>query len=444
MPPADNNSQEVTRLRRELEAARRISETLFQHSSVDILIEKALHSAIEEVDAETGSVLLANPETKELVFRYCIGATPVPNGTAIPWDQGIAGSVFKSGKAAIISDVKKSTQHFKGVDEATGFKTRDMITLPLKRWEGEPIGVMNVLNKRHGVLNEDDLALLTIISAFAAVSIQQARLFEEAKLAEVVHRLGDIGHDLKNLQTPVIMGTSLLRDELKDLFALTQNNETKDGATENRKAEDEANEGQGHYETCTELIDMVREGAQRTQDRVKEIADCVKGLSSPPNFQPCKVASIVDSVIKTLGVLAEEKRISLITKDLADLPTILVDERRLFNAVYNLINNAIPEVPSGGSITVTGAISKTTEPDQSIVLSVADTGRGMPPEVRDSLFSSRAISRKAGGTGLGTKIIKDVVDAHGGSITVESTEGVGTTFFMRLPITPPGCQASAK
>jgi signal transduction histidine kinase len=428
MSPADHTSQEISRLRRELEAARRISETLFQHSSVEVLIEKALQSAVEEVDAETGSVLLANPETKELVFRYCIGATPVPKGTAIPWDQGIAGSVFKSGKPAIISDVKKSIHHFKGVDEATGFKTRDMITLPLKRWEGEPIGVMNVLNKRHGVLNEDDLALLTIISAFAAVSIQQARLFEEAKLAEVVHRLGDIGHDLKNLQTPVVMGTSLLRDEVKELFVLAQNIAGK--------------EGEAYYNTCNELIDMVRDGAQRTQDRVKEIADCVKGLSSPPNFQPCHVSSIVESVIKTLGVLADEKRIRLVMKDLTSLPTILADERRLFNAVYNLINNAIPEVPTGGSITVSGATSGISEPNQSIVLSVADTGRGMPPEVRNSLFSSHAISRKAGGTGLGTKIIKDVVDAHGGTITVDSTEGVGTTFQMRLPITPPQAQAA--
>ena len=71
-----------------------------------------------------------------------------------------------------------------------------------------------------------------------------------------------------------------------------------------------------------------------------------------------------------------------------------------------------------------------------VIVSVADTGRGMPPEVRDSLFRSRIFSRKAGGTGLGMKIIKDVVDAHKGRITVESKEGVGTTFYLRLPLNP--------
>ena len=58
----------------------------------------------------------------------------------------------------------------------------------------------------------------------------------------------------------------------------------------------------------------------------------------------------------------------------------------------------------------------------------------MPPEVRDSLFTSKAVSTKPGGTGLGTKIVKDVVAAHGGSISVDSQEGVGTTFHIRLPL----------
>ena len=71
-----------------------------------------------------------------------------------------------------------------------------------------------------------------------------------------------------------------------------------------------------------------------------------------------------------------------------------------------------------------------------VVLAVADTGRGMPPEIRDTLFTARAISRKPGGIGLGTKIVKDAVDAHKGKITVESQEGVGTTFSLTLPLDP--------
>jgi signal transduction histidine kinase len=95
-------------------------------------------------------------------------------------------------------------------------------------------------------------------------------------------------------------------------------------------------------------------------------------------------------------------------------------------------------VPSGGSVTVQGY---TDRPRRNIVLSVVDTGKGMSPEVRDSLFTYQAISRKVGGTGLGTKIVKDVVDAHGGSITVESEQGVGTAFHITLPVEGPSLRS---
>ena len=72
----------------------------------------------------------------------------------------------------------------------------------------------------------------------------------------------------------------------------------------------------------------------------------------------------------------------------------------------------------------------------SIALAVADTGRGMTPEIRDRLFSAKAVSTKKGGTGLGTKIVKDVVDAHKGKIWVESEPGSGTSSISGFPSTP--------
>jgi signal transduction histidine kinase len=67
---------------------------------------------------------------------------------------------------------------------------------------------------------------------------------------------------------------------------------------------------------------------------------------------------------------------------------------------------------------------------------VAVRGRGMPPEIRDRLFSAKAVSTKTGGTGLGTKNVKDVVDAHKEKIWVEGEPGVGTTFHLRFPLDP--------
>ena len=403
---------------RQMEAAVLISQSFFEHVSIDALLEKVLVTALKVVNARAGAILLADEATKQLAFRYGVKeSSKALIGTAIPWDQGIAGAVFQSGQAELIADAKKDPRHLGAVDEITGFTTRDMIVLPLKRWEGEAIGVMEVLNKADGTLDEDDAALLSVVSAFAAMAIEQARLYEEAKLAVVVRLLGDISHDIKNLLLPVTTGADLLQHHIETLADALPNTK-KNLSTQTRAM-------------CDQLLTMTRSASSLLQDRMKEIADCVKGLSSPPRFEPCRLAEVVDSVVRTLQPLAADKGIALKTAGLSELPPIEADERRLFNCFYNLVTNAIAEVPRDGSITI--AAEKTPLAGM-VQVSVADTGRGMPQDVLDSLFTARAISRKPGGTGLGTKIIKDVVDAHRGQIAVASREGTGATFTLLLPV----------
>jgi len=247
----------------------------------------------------------------------------------------------------------------------------------------------------------------------------EIRLAQEAKLAEVARSLGGIGHGVRNQTMPIKNGILLLQEEINDLFG--------------RLPESERYQAEASQKLCKEIIEMVTNVAHHIQERVGEIADCVKGLSSPLHLVHCQITKVVSSVVMMLNLEAAQKRVSLRIENLDSLPPIQADERRLFNAFYNLINNAIPEVSAGGSITIRGR----ADPEaRLLLLSVADTGRGMPPEIRESLFSARAISRKHGGTGLGTKIVKDVVDAHGGSITVESEEGIGTIFHLHLPFEP--------
>ena len=200
------DASELLHYKTQFEAFERISQALFQSIDLDELVETTLHVALEEVGAEAGSILLADPEKEELIFQYSIGDKPVPRGTRIAWNQGISGAVYQSGEARITNQVNQDATHLYSIDQTTGFVTRNMITVPLRRWRGKPIGVLNVLNKREGPFTNHDLGLLTIISAFAALAIQQSKQFEDAKKAEVVTLLGDIGHDLKNLLTPVQTG----------------------------------------------------------------------------------------------------------------------------------------------------------------------------------------------------------------------------------------------
>ena len=417
----DHQVQErLERRERELEAARRISEALFQRLRLEDVLEEALKIALEIVGAEAGCILIANPDTKELVFSHTIGEKSPPLGTAFGWNEGIAGSAFQAGEAIVVDDVQQDSRHFIGIDQVFGQVTQDLIALPLKRWEGDPVGVLEVMNKTTGRLDHDDVAILTIISAFTAISIEEARLFEQVKLGEVAHLLGDISHDIKNMMVPITYGAWILEKKLNGLYG--------------NMSPSESEQTKANQESGLKVLSMIRTNARLIQERVKEIADAVKGLSSQPKFSPCNIGEVVSTVIETLHSLADERGISLWTEDLSRLPSIQADERRLFNAFYNLINNAIDEVTRGGSITIQGLLESD---GQAIGVSVTDTGQGMSPEVRKSLFTNRTISRKAGGTGLGTKIVKDVVDAHRGQISVESQVGRGTRFHIRLPIHQP-------
>jgi signal transduction histidine kinase len=346
--------------------------------------------------------------------------------------EGLIGRVWACGKPIWIPDVVVEPG-FRRSAMAARVGLHGAFAFPLRK--GERIyGVMEFFS---GALREPDQDILIMaadigmrIGLFVdrertqeALRQTEARLRQEERLAEVARVLGDIGHDLKNLLMPIVTGATLLEQEMSECYS--------------RLPDTVAGELKPSRDVAKDLIDMIRRGSRRIQDRVKEVADSVKGLTRPPQFAPCSLAEVVANVYETLRILADERKVALRVEGLEEVPFIQADAGRLFNAVYNLVNNAIPEVPPNGTITVRG---RTGAGRKHVVLSVIDSGKGMPPEVRESLFTYQAISRKVGGTGLGTKIVKDVVDAHGGTITVESEEGKGTSFHLTLPIEGPSPQ----
>jgi signal transduction histidine kinase len=411
---------QLKRREKELDAVRRISQALFQHLPLDEIVEKALSLALEVVNAEAGSVILANHQNKELVFLHSIGSTAPQAGKTFAWDKGIAGWVFQKGEAVVTEDVKQDHRHFHGIDEITGYTTHDMIALPLKSWEGNPIGVLEIMNKRGGKLDQDDLEVLTTISALTAISIEETYLIEKAKSGEVLHLLGDISDDVKNFLTPILNGAWLLQDGLNEVFS--------------HLPPKTVNQFQVSQELSKDITEMIRKNAGRIQDRVREIADCVKGLSTPLHIAACSLSAVLNDVIKTLGLLAQKKDLVLINENIERLPPIQGDERRLFIAFYNLVNNAITEVPKGGTITIKGTYD---ESGAGLCIDVTDTGPGMPAHIQEALSTDRPIGQKTKGIGLGLEIVKGVINSHGGRISVESEPGKGTTFRLFIPLQPP-------
>src|SRR5690606_17691056 len=115
------------------------------------------------------------------------------------------------------------------------------------------------------------------------------------------------------------------------------------------------------------------------------------------------------------------------------LPAVTGDADRLAQVLRNLLSNALRHTPAGGQVTV-----RVARAGQAVRIQVADTGSGISaddlPHVFDRFYrGDRSRSRQGGGAGLGLAIARQLVTAHGGTLTVESAAEVGTTFTMRLP-----------
>ncbi|MGI5816596.1 MAG: ATP-binding protein [Armatimonadota bacterium] len=397
------------------------------------LIREALEVSLELVHAGAGSIILYDADREKLIFTHVVGPTADELvGMELDPDQGIAGAVFRSGELRISEDMTAEEDHDTHVGEKVHYVTKNMVTVPLKSVEGDPIGVMQVLNTAEGTFSEADVNVLAILGAQIASAIETSRLHERARLAEVVQFIGHISHDVKNMVTPVQTGAETLEFMLEDMFARL---EQLPGDGEQAASLDAAVcEVRDFY---PEMISIIVDGSNNVQERTREISDCIKGMISEPSFAPVDLNALVERVIRPLSLVAEGGGVTLSDQLAADLPEVVADDKQLYNAVYNLANNAIQACEEGESVTIiTGAEPSGEWPEGAhLWLAVADTGSGIPEHVREKLFTDDAISTKPGGTGLGTRIIGDVVRAHGGVIDVDSEVGVGTTMTIKLPLT---------
>jgi len=300
----------------------------------------------------------------------------------------------------------------------------EALKLIRKRWPNLPIVVVTAYGTiRLAVEAMKEGAVDFITKPFEQGQIDQTVstiIDRMGQRVEITKLMGEITHDVKNLLMPLVVGTDLLAEEIDDVFRHLP-------TMERARAE------QSHS-ACEEVITMFRNTSRRIQDRMKAIADYAAVTRVSQKFEPCVIGKIAESVVKSLRSAAEQRQVTLRMEGLQGLPAIAGDEARLYSLLYNLVNNAIPEVPPHGLVTISGLQEAG---DDCIRLRVADTGNGMSAEIRDHLFTNRLVSNKTGGTGLGTKIVKDVVDMHGGRITVESEPGRGTTFEIQLPIGGP-------
>ena len=184
-----------------------------------------------------------------------------------------------------------------------------------------------------------------------------------------------------------------------------------------------------------EMVGAIREDVARMKDVANELLGLARGEGAAAitlQSVPVDITQLLAAVTRTFALQAEQKGVQLLTEFDASAPQIRADPVKLSWVVSNLVANALRYTPAGGTITVS---SKTA--DQAVKLQVCDTGPGIAPQLREHLFERFAQwnvdGAEPGSAGLGLAIAKEIVEAHGGRIFVESTLGSGTCFTVELP-----------
>lgn len=430
---------------KELKSLNEIGQAITSTLDLQEILKLITNNTIGLMEVAAASVALRDDETGEVWFAAASGeGSDFMLGLRLPLGQGVAGWVAEQGEAVIVADAYADRRFFADVDKRSGFKTESILCVPLQT-KGRTIGAIEVMNKRNGDFNEEDLALLQSLATSAATAIENAQLYEaqaqtikrlaetqsqlvqSAKLAAVGELAAGIAHEINNPLTTIIALTSLLAD-------------TTNPSTEVERYED---------------LQMINSESRRARDIVRSLLDFAR--ADAPKRQPANLNQLIEEAILLVYTHSLSQTIEL-EKQLAPLPDMLLDVNQIKQVIVNLLNNAVQamadsrqrlaklristEVRPAGYL-----LSKAGDPlngeklpamvDRPVVIcKISDTGQGIPPEYLDKIFDPFFTTKEVGqGTGLGLSISYGIIRKHGGEITVTSQLNQGSTFQLVLPLT---------
>ncbi|MFJ6808299.1 sensor histidine kinase [Streptomyces anulatus] len=190
------------------------------------------------------------------------------------------------------------------------------------------------------------------------------------------------------------------------------------------------------------FVSSLLEEAVLLQHIIDDLQDLAAADAGVLRLHPesVEIRELLSQVAAAHQARAENAGVTLAVTATAPGPALRADPVRLRQAVGNLVSNAVRHTPEGGRVTLRAYVSD--EGDGTVLVEVADTGSGIPPEDLPHVFdrfwrAEKSRSRRTGGSGLGLAIVRKLVEAHGGTVDAASVEGEGSTFVLRLPGTTP-------
>jgi PAS domain S-box-containing protein len=266
-----------------------------------------------------------------------------------------------------------------------------------------------------GVCVRDDQGKQVALEGFIE-DITQWKRAEEARvqaerMAAVGSMAAKLAHEIRNPLGTIKLNIDLLSDEVGSL-----------GPGSSAKP-DEA-------KTLLQAIDLEVRRIQRVADGYLQFGHMPK-----PHRSPVTLNDLVSRKLSFLSPLLNTSRVQMITEFEKSLPPVQADADQLWQAILNLIRNALEAMPNGGNLTL-----RTASTVDEVVLQLTDTGKGMTDEERLQIFRP-FFTTKPIGTGLGLTLTQQIIAEHGGRIECASVAGQGTSFSFSLPLrtaTSPG------
>jgi signal transduction histidine kinase len=414
-------AEEVARREAQVAAERtqRLQEITGQLSrslQADDVLANIARSAADLLQAPVGAVFLLDPEGKTDDFALA-AAHGIEADRALrlrlPRTGSLAGRAIDAGQTLVVDDVRED-QGTALPALLTGQFTGSEIAAPITSSSGS-LGVVKVFSPTTRRFSLDDAALLTALAAAAAVALTNARLYLEAQNAIRTRDefLSAAAHDLKTPLTSVKGMAQFLRRYV--------------GRT-----------AMPGSERLVEGLARIDAAATKMSQQLDELLDLTRVQMGQQLELRTRPTDLVDLARRLVGEMQQSAdRHAIRVEAEAESVVGTWDGVRLERVLENLLSNAIKYSPDGGDIVVSvGEVER--DGVRLARLSVSDHGLGVPaadlPAIFERFQRARNVEGRIGGTGIGLASARQIVEQHGGSISVTSTEGAGSTFTVLLPL----------
>jgi signal transduction histidine kinase/AmiR/NasT family two-component response regulator len=386
----------------------------------DQVLERTVQMLHTCMDVEFVSFVIPCPDGQELRLHGSqIGFEEPVDAIRIPMDESISGHVYQTGEPTMLSDVRTCPYYFAGAEGI-----RSEIAIPVRVNE-EVRGVLDLESRQLNAF-DDALDFYTAIAGQLSITLQNAELYQTAERhALELEQALDQSLELERLKGEFIQNVShelrLPITLIKGYSTLLANKELGELNAEQERAAaiiarrcDSINDLVGDI-----LLILLNEEITFDRDRVH----------LPP---------LVKATVDDFYVQAQQAGLNLQADIHPEVEPVYGITSHLRRVMDNLLSNAVKFTPAGGTVTV-----NLVQEDGQAVLRVQDTGIGIPASEHQRIFDrfyqiDGSAQRRYGGTGLGLALVKEVVEACGGCVEVESELDCGTTFTICLPTTSGG------